>query len=149
MSVGLGAAKLTVGYGWDANRNSMDGMGLTGYYGAGLGLKPGVNLGWNVPSGSSETLSDLVPSSFEINYGYQGIPLIPFNAGLQVDYTKSLSIGDLLTNVFSEVDNVTNGWLSGTSSSANSAVSSSMANGGFVLYPNKSNTNQMRSVYSK
>ena len=32
---------------------------------------------------------------------------------------------------------------------ASSSASSSAADGGFVLYPNKSNTNQMKSVYTK
>ncbi|WP_347990139.1 hypothetical protein [Methylomonas sp. AM2-LC] len=160
MSAGIGAAKLTADFGWDASRSSMDGIGLTSYGGYGVGLKTGGSLSWDIPSGGGDpTLSELAPSGVSINYGYQGVPYLPFNAGFQVDYTKSFSIGDLLINyVFPLIDNVTNGWFSGTNNKSSSAAGSNTVDdpainnetdGGFVLYPNMSNTNQLQSVYRK
>ncbi len=67
--------------------------------------------------------------------------------GVTVGVAEGVSFGteQTLTGVLS----LKNG-LIGYSNTANSpSINSSNAGGGFVLYPNKTNTNQMRSVYSK
>ncbi len=142
MSVGFGTARLTLDAGWEASRNALDGLNITAYGGVGVPGWGG-SLSWNVPNGATQ-MSDLIPSGAEVNYGIQGVPILPFNVGIQADYTTSYSLGDAFENViFPGIDNLTNGWLSGTNSVSNGA------GGGFVLYPNRPNTNMLQTVYSK
>ena len=120
-SIGFGSAQLTLGLGWSESRDSMNGFSPTIYGGGGpLGLGFGGAASWN-PELADGSLAGYMPTSMDINFGLQGTPWLPANAGYQIDYTMSYSMGDFFTDfAFPALDYATDGWFSGASNSGSS-----------------------------
>ena len=57
-------------------------------------LGPGGSISRDIPDGADLEAADLLPSGLDFNIGIQGIPLAPFNVGIQADTTISYSVGD-------------------------------------------------------
>ena len=108
------------------------GISSAGYLEADAGYGPAGSVSGNIDSNGNITgYSGTVPYKLGVGFG----------AGVfgGVSYTQ--------TAVSPSLQNIANAFTSFFTSSQSSSTSA--ANGGFVLYPNKSNTNQMQSVYKK
>lgn len=96
-----------------------------------------------------------------VNVTLPGHPLFP---GMVARYVSQTEAGNVINNVgegaaklqssstmqgFFFADEIKNQWQGQTQSILDSLLNQSSAAGGFLLYPNKPNTNQLRAVYSK
>jgi hypothetical protein len=137
---GLNLGKLTidVGYEW-GGRSALSGVGQSISAGAGL---------WGGTLNLAQPQASLPISGFQANIGPQ------LRATGELSITGTYTIGNFLQDViFPAVDavksllspSVPNQQIQGGVSNG----SSSAASGGFLLYPNKANTNMTQSVYAK
>jgi len=110
-----------------AGRSGLNGLSADLQVGA---INRGVTLNFDTNSTSD------IPSGMIINVGPQ------FRVSSDISVGGSSSLGDAFSYLFNKVGGLTQG-----SSSLTDITNAS--EGGFVLYPNKSNRNQMQSVYSK